>query len=109
MLGASLGWRYAFARGSSLSFIGNVAICGLALSIAVLVVVVSVINGFERELERRVFAVLPHLSLNGWEPVPASMAGHREARIAARGRTRPFPSFRRSGSQPARTTSRACF
>ena len=74
MLGASLGWRYAFARGSSLSFIGNVAICGLALSIAVLVVVVSVINGFERELERRVFAVLPHLSLNGWEPVPVSAA-----------------------------------
>ena len=73
-LGASLGWRYAFARGSSLSFIGNVAICGLALSVAVLVVVVSVINGFERELERRVFAVLPHLSLNGWEPVPVSAA-----------------------------------
>ena len=74
MLGPSLGWRYAFARGSSLSFIGNVAICGLALSIAVLVVVVSVINGFERELEKRVFAVLPHLSLNAWEPVPVSAA-----------------------------------
>lgn len=73
-LGASLGWRYAFARGSSLSFIGNVAICGLALSIAVLVVVVSVINGFERELEKRVFAVLPHLSLNGWQPVGVSAA-----------------------------------
>ncbi len=66
---ADLGLRYAFARGSSLSLIGNIAICGLALSIAVLVVVVSVINGFERELERRVFAVLPHLSLHGWEPL----------------------------------------
>ena len=73
-IGASLGWRYAFARGSSLSFIGNVAVCGLALSIAVLVVVVSVINGFERELERRVFAVLPHLSLSGWEPVQVEAA-----------------------------------
>ncbi len=73
-LAGNLGWRYAFARRSSLSFIGNVAICGLALSIAVLVVVVSVINGFERELERRVFAVLPHLSLYGREPVPVSGA-----------------------------------
>ena len=50
------------------------AIGGLVLSIAVLVVVVSVINGFERELERRVFAVLPHLSLNGRQPVPVSAA-----------------------------------
>ena len=73
-LAVSLGWRYVFARDGSLSFIGNVAICGLALSIAVLVVVVSVINGFERELERRVFAVLPHLALNGWEPVAVSAA-----------------------------------
>ena len=73
-LAASLGWRYAFARRSSLSFIGNVAICGLALSIAVLVIVVSVINGFERELERRVFAVLPHLGLYGREPLPVSGA-----------------------------------
>ena len=73
-LGASLGWRYALARGSSLSFIGTVASCGLALSIAVLVIVVSVVNGFERELEERVFAVLPHLSLNGREPVSVSAA-----------------------------------
>ncbi len=73
-LGFSLGWRYAFARGSSLAFIGNVAIGGLALSIAVLVVVVSVINGFERELERRVFAVLPHLGVTGREPVPVRAA-----------------------------------
>ena len=72
--GLALGWRYAFGRGSSLSFIGKVAIVGLALSIAVLVVVVSVINGFERELERRVFAVLPHLSLNGREPLALNPA-----------------------------------
>lgn len=73
-IAVELGWRYAFARGSSLSLIGNIAICGLALSIAVLVLVVSVINGFERELERRVFAVLPHLSLYGREPLPENRA-----------------------------------
>ncbi len=68
-LAAGLGWRYAFTRHSSLSFIGNVAISGLTLSIAVLIIVVSVINGFERELEKRVFAVLPHLGLYGRQPV----------------------------------------
>lgn len=56
----ALGVRYAFARRSSLSFISLIALGGLALSVAVLVVVVSVINGFERELEERVFGILPH-------------------------------------------------
>ncbi|MBX3707515.1 MAG: lipoprotein-releasing ABC transporter permease subunit [Pseudomonadales bacterium] len=61
----ALGARYAFARRSSLSFISLIATGGLALSVAVLVIVVSVINGFERELEERVFGVLPHVMLQG--------------------------------------------
>jgi len=68
----SIGSRYAFSRRSTISFISLVAIGGLALSVAVLVVVVSVINGFERELEQRVFGVLPHLSFIGREPVEPS-------------------------------------
>lgn len=70
----ALGARYAFSRRSTLSFIGLVAVSGLALSVAVLVVVVSVINGFERELERRVFGVLPHVTLYGRSPLPDSAA-----------------------------------
>lgn len=65
----SLGGRYAFSRRSTLSFISLVAVSGLALSVAVLVIVVSVINGFERELEERVFGVLPHLSVYGRSPL----------------------------------------
>jgi len=61
----ALGLRYAFARRSSLSFISLIALGGLALSVAVLVVVVSVINGFERELEQRVFGILPHAMIQG--------------------------------------------
>ncbi len=70
----SLGARYAFSRRSSISFISLVAICGLALSVAVLIVVVSVVNGFERELRERVFGVLPHLSFYGREPLPGNIA-----------------------------------
>ena len=66
----ALGGRYAFSRRSTLSFISLVAVSGLALSVAVLVVVVSVINGFERELEERVLAVLPHLTVEGRSPLP---------------------------------------
>ena len=65
----SLGSRYAFSRRSSISFISLVAIGGLALSVAALIVVVSVVNGFERELRERVFGVLPHLSFYGREPL----------------------------------------
>ena len=50
-----------------ISFISFVAVAGLALSVAVLVVVVSVINGMERELKDRVFGMLPHLTLYGRE------------------------------------------
>ncbi|MEM8769352.1 MAG: ABC transporter permease, partial [Pseudomonadota bacterium] len=50
------------------------AVAGLALSVAVLVVVVSVINGMERELENRVFGMLPHLTLYGREPLPMDPA-----------------------------------
>ena len=69
---ADLGLRYAFSRQSAASLIGLVAVCGLALSVAVLVVVISVINGFDREFQRRVFGVLPHLSLHGRQPFIAS-------------------------------------
>jgi lipoprotein-releasing system permease protein len=70
----ALGVRYAFSRRSTLSFIGLVAVSGLALSVAVLVVVVSVINGFERELERRVFGVLPHVTVYGRSPLQDAAA-----------------------------------
>ncbi len=65
-----LGWRYALSRRSAISFISVIAVAGLALSVAVLVVVVSVINGMERELENRVFGMLPHLTLYAREPLP---------------------------------------
>jgi lipoprotein-releasing system permease protein len=65
----ALGGRYAFSRRSTLSFISLVAVSGLALSVAVLVVVVSVINGFERELEERVLGVLPHVTVDGRSPM----------------------------------------
>jgi len=80
----ALGVRYAFSRRSSLSFISLVAIGGLALSVAVLVVVVSVINGFERELEQRVFGILPHAMVEGRGALTA-VADDRERVLALPG------------------------
>jgi lipoprotein-releasing system permease protein len=47
-------------------------VLGLALSVTVLVVVVSVINGFEREFRQRIFGVLPHLSFVAGSPFEVS-------------------------------------
>ncbi|MEM1230480.1 MAG: lipoprotein-releasing system transmembrane subunit LolC, partial [Pseudomonadota bacterium] len=68
-LGFQLAVRYAFGKARALSAIGAMATAGLALSVAVLVIVISVINGFERELRERVLGLLPHVALLGRSPV----------------------------------------
>jgi lipoprotein-releasing system permease protein len=68
-LALNIGLRYANSRSSFISFISVVAIAGLVLSVAVLVLVTSVMNGFERELRERVLGVVPHLSVRGREPL----------------------------------------
>ena len=44
-----------------LNLVVSVAAFGLVLGVAILVLVVSVLNGFERELRERVLALLPHI------------------------------------------------
>ncbi len=68
-LAVNIGLRYANSRRSFISFISVVAIAGLVLSVAVLVLVTSVMNGFERELKDRVLGVVPHLTVRGVTPL----------------------------------------
>ena len=64
-LAVNIGLRYANSRRSFISFISIVAVAGLVLSVAVLVLVTSVMNGFERELKERILGVVPHVSIRG--------------------------------------------
>jgi lipoprotein-releasing system permease protein len=73
-----LGLRYlrASPRRGFVSLIGGIAILGLALGIAVLIVVVSVMNGFERELRTRIVSLTAHATVSGpdgrisdWRPL----------------------------------------
>jgi lipoprotein-releasing system permease protein len=62
-----IGTRYLRAtqgRGF-LSFISVVSVLGLATGVAVLIVVLSVMNGFERELKSRILSVTAHATLMG--------------------------------------------
>ena len=64
-----LGTRYLRStRGRGfLSFISVVSALGLAVGVAVLIVVLSVMNGFERELKTRILSVTSHATLTGLE------------------------------------------
>ena len=63
----TIGTRYlrSTQRRGFLSFISVVSMLGLALGVAVLIVVLSVMNGFERELRTRILSVTSHATLTG--------------------------------------------
>ncbi len=68
-----VGTRYLRSghRRGFLSFITAISVVGLAVGVAVLLVVMSVMNGFERELRSRILTVTSHATLMGLEgPLP---------------------------------------
>ena len=60
-----IGVRYTLSRrlSRSVSFISTVAISGLVSGISLLILVLSVMNGFDRELRERILNIVPQLSL----------------------------------------------
>jgi lipoprotein-releasing system permease protein len=64
---AWIGLRYLRARQGSrfVGFISGIAMAGIALGVFTLIVVLSVMNGFERDLGRRILDVVAHATLEG--------------------------------------------
>ncbi len=52
-----------------LSFVTILSYTCIALGVAVLIVVTSVMNGFERELRERILNTIPHASIEGMKPI----------------------------------------
>lgn len=63
-----IGTRYLRSthRRGFVSFVALMSVCGLMLGVATLIVVLSVMNGFERELRSRMLAVTSHATLSGF-------------------------------------------
>jgi lipoprotein-releasing system permease protein len=63
-----VGTRYLRARTQNrfVSFISAISILGVAVGVAVLIVVLSVMNGFETELRTRILSLTAHASLEGF-------------------------------------------
>ncbi len=63
-----IGWRYTRAgrvagRNGFISFISGVSMLGIALGVAALIIVLSVMNGFQKEVRDRMLAVVSHIEL----------------------------------------------
>lgn len=65
-----LGWRYTRAgrttrRNGFISFISGVSMLGIALGVAALIIVLSVMNGFQKEVRDRMLGVVSHIEILG--------------------------------------------
>ena len=63
-----LGWRYTRAgratrRNGFISFISGVSMLGIALGVAALIIVLSVMNGFQKEVRDRMLSVVSHIEV----------------------------------------------
>jgi len=63
-----IGWRHLRAnRGRGfVSFIATISMGGVALGVAVLIAVLSVMNGFEHELRNRILSLMPHATISAF-------------------------------------------
>ncbi len=83
-----LGWRYTRAGRASrkngfISFISGVSMLGIALGVAALIIVLSVMNGFQKEVRDRMLGVVSHIEIyaadgNALPDVPGLIAQVRQ-------------------------------
>jgi lipoprotein-releasing system permease protein len=86
-----IGLRYTRARRRNhfISFISGISMIGIALGVAALIVVLSVMNGFQKELRARILGVASHVQITGadnrladWQAL-ADVAAKRPRVVAA--------------------------
>ena len=91
-----IGWRYTWAgrvrrRNGFISFISLVSMVGIGLGVAALIIVLSVMNGFQKEVRDRMLGVIAHAEvysadgapLEDWQGLAARLSQHPQVRAAA--------------------------
>ena len=68
-----------------MSFISGMSVASIALGVAALIIVLSVMNGFQKEVRDRMLSVIPHIEVSNadgaiaeWEPVAEAVRQHPE-------------------------------
>lgn len=82
--------RSAGTTGGFISFISGISMAGIALGVAALIVVLSVMNGFQKEVRDRMLSVLAHVEVFGadgsvpdWQALAQQTLTIKEVRAAA--------------------------
>lgn len=86
-----IGARYTRAkrRNHFVSFISLTSMIGLALGVVVMIVVLSVMNGFDHEMRTRVLGMVPHATIESprpiddWQALAAKVKQHPEVEAIA--------------------------
>jgi lipoprotein-releasing system permease protein len=91
-----IGWRYTRAgragrRNGFISFISFISMLGIAIGVAALIIVLSVMNGFQKEVRERMLSAIAHVELfeasgqaiPDWRAVGDAARQHPQVRAAA--------------------------
>ena len=104
-----LGYKYFRSKkGAFASFTSLMAIAGLSLGVAALVIVLSVMNGFEKELQTRILGVVPqliirsHASLDNYDELISKLVNSDDVISAS-------PYIETQGLMSAKNRSRGVF
>ena len=94
-----IGWRYTRAgrvgrKNGFISFISGVSMLGIALGVAALIIVLSVMNGFQKEVRDRMLSVVAHVEvqdasgagLPDWQATAAAGIAHSDEPLERRHR-----------------------
>jgi lipoprotein-releasing system permease protein len=80
-----IGLRYTRAkrRNHFISFISAISMAGIALGVTALITVLSVMNGFERELRERILGMASHATVSGYRQPLSDWTQVRELALAS--------------------------
>jgi lipoprotein-releasing system permease protein len=87
-----IGLRYTRAkrRNHFISFISMISMLGIALGVAALIIVLSVMNGFQKEIRARILGITPHLQVTSeagqvstWQPILDLVSANPEVQGAS--------------------------
>ncbi len=90
----ALRYTFAFGQGHLSTFLSSLSMLGLVLAIALLIIVLSVMNGFDKEMRERILDLVPHITvyshqpMDDWRELRATVIDHPGVLEAA-----PFTQF----------------
>lgn len=90
----ALRYTFAFGQGHLSAFLSSLSMLGLVLAISLLIVVLSVMNGFDKEMRERILSLVPHITIYSdmpivdWRSDVQLLKGHPEVAEVA-----PFSQF----------------